>query len=257
MACTYALYIITLNAEEISMPFPFTGETREERFIMRETPIYDLVRYSKIAGIGRFVSQPVFISTNNNKFAYVDLIVDDCWAGDVQNETVRIANYFNYDMHGFPTNVPVVFFAHKYKPYNVGDFIDVNATNFFKFGDRAWFRPTRDNGLLYTYTTNLWDCIRTHPNITNQFEVLLSAFEVEKTQSARINYDNEEPFEYLCFSMPSDILVEKYYKIPLTNLTPKSAILNVLFARKWTFENGVWIRPLVEQKNAFIPYDVK
>ena len=50
-----------------------------------------------------------------------------------------------------------------------------NSIPTFIDGDSGWFSTTQDDGLLYEYTTNLWENMLINPNPTNCYHIFMDA----------------------------------------------------------------------------------
>ena len=214
------------------------------------TTIPGLVEGADVAGVGTFLNQP----TTNNPFASV--LVQDYWGGGRETNVLRI-NVSPYHWQTdwvFPTNVPVVFFAVKRISYTNGSDV-VNQAEFYQTmpqewldelsfpgGDAAWFRTTRDNGLLYEFATNLWNCARVNPNPTNYYEVLRNAKNVPFSSSSRLWIDAYKDFRFFLKERPDEFLLDRYND-PLLNNAGRRGIINELCDRGWALTNGVWYPP--------------
>ena len=214
------------------------------------TTIPGLVEGADVAGVGTFLNQP----TTNNPFASV--LVQDYWGGGRETNVLRI-NVSPYHWQTdwvFPTNVPIVFFAVKRISYTNGSDV-VNQAEFyqnmpqewldelsFPGGDYAWFRTTRDNGLLYEFATNLWNCVRANPNQTNYYEVLREAEKISFSSSSRLWIDAARDFSFFLRSSSNSFLLGKYDD-PLLGASGRQSIYGELYDRGWTRTNGVWNPP--------------
>lgn len=214
------------------------------------TTIPGLVEGADVAGVGTFLNQP----TTNNPFASV--LVQDYWGEGRETNVLRI-NVSPYHWQTdwvFPTNVPIVFFAVKRISYTNGSDV-VNQAEFyqnmpqewldelsFPGGDYAWFRTTRDNGLLYEFATNLWNCVRDNPNPTNYYEVLRNAKNVPFSSSSRLWIDAYSDFRFFLKDRPDEFLLDRYND-PLLNNAGRRGVINELFGRGWALTNGVWNPP--------------
>lgn len=214
------------------------------------TMIPALVERADVAGVGIFLNQP---TTND---PYANVLVQNYWGGNSATNVLRI-NVSPYQWQTdwvFPTNVPVVFFAVKRISYTNGSDV-VNQADFYQTkpqewldelsfpgGDGAWFRTTRDNGLLYNFATNLWNCVKTNPNPTNRYEVLREAEKVPFSSSSRLWIDAARDFYYFLQSSSDSFLLDKYND-PLLDGTGRQSIYGELYNRGWTRTNGVWNPP--------------
>ena len=214
------------------------------------TTIPGLVEGADVAGVGTFLNQP----TTNNPFASV--LVQDYWGGGRETNVLRI-NVSPYHWQTdwvFPTNVPIVFFAVKRISYTNGSDV-VNQAEFyqnmpqewldelsFPGGDYAWFRTTRDNGLLYEFATNLWNCVRENPNSTNYYEVLREAEKIPFSSSSRLWIDAARDFSFFLRSSSDSFLLERYSD-PLLGDSGRQSIYGELYDRGWTRTNSVWNPP--------------
>jgi hypothetical protein len=125
----------------------------------------------------------------------------------------------------------------------------VEASKFmFTDMDRAWFRVGRDNGLLHSFATNLWDCIRVNPNPTNYYKVLRDTDrEVSRHDSWRVKLDASRELIWVYALEPEESLAEK---LEDTLLTPsqRNSLGNIMKRRfnwKYIYTNSVetWIPP--------------
>ncbi len=208
------------------------------------------IEYTSTAGVGVFTGD---CSTTNVSF--VDISVQQWWTQDTGTNTVRINKIDGlYKEWAFPTNVPVVFFAIT-KAQWYGKKADYYLTNEAEraeltFGnvDRAWFRTTRDNGLVYSFTTNLWECMRTNPNPTNYYVVLRDAERsVSEQDSWRVNFDAYHGLSSLFDDASESYLAEKLND-PLLSPVMRNSVGNRLGDRHgWTYSYtnnvNVWSPP--------------
>ena len=246
-----AFIIITINAfcvlaEETNLLSQIEAMDTYKIIEYSDWRITRLIAYAEVAGVGRFISQP----SETNLF--VDVFVDECWAGDVQNETVSIAFYTT---NSVPTNIPIVFlaisslayatnmvFSERYTPEQL-ESIKSNSVLFFPGAESAWFRTTRDNGLLYEFTTNIWNCRRMdNYNRTNYYEVLRNASNITFEESNRIWWDSDNALNWLFLSSPTEFMVEKRLD-PLLHERVKDILNTYIWNRGWTHTNGVWYAP--------------
>lgn len=221
------------------------------------TPIHErlstieyLSRRADVAGVGLFLDCP----TPSNPT--VGVHVQDFWAGNSGTNVLRISinEYKEFTDWIHPTNAPVVFFAFRPATYMTNAWSDVaNAAELypgrltdmslsFPFADRAWFRTTRDNGLLYAFATNLWDSVRANPNPTNFYKVLRDADSPAYTNSSRVVMETSHGlFSFFRTCTDTDLL-EKFQD-PLLNAYGKNVLENELLNRGWTYTNGSWALP--------------
>ena len=175
-----------------------------------------LVEASNLAGVGVFVNVP---SPTN---PVVDIAVQQWWTPNPgTNDMLRIHRIRGDETNWiFPVNEPVVFFAIAAS----NAFANANAVEktgvcaelekmeqeqwVFKHADRSWFRVSRDNGLMYDFTTNLWQHARVSPNLANRYEVLRNAVSaaydalltenpLELLQSWRLASDSIDGLEHI------------------------------------------------------------
>lgn len=215
-----------------------------------DTLIPALVERIDVAGVGLFLNQP---TTND---PYANVLVQDYWVGNSGTNVLRInVSPYRWETDWiFPTNVPVVFFANKRSSHTNNSEI-VNLAEFYQAmpqawldelsfpgGDAAWFRTTRDNGLLYDFTTNLWNCVKTNPNPTNHYEVLREAEKIPFSSSSRLWIDAYRGFRYFVEDSTSDFLLDKFDD-PMLDDTGRQSIYRELYSRGWRRTNGVWNPP--------------
>ena len=180
------------------------------------------VRYSEIAGVGEFVNIP---SPTN---PVVDISVQQWWtANPGTNNMLRIHGIDETETNWiFPTNVPIVFFATAASNVVINTCIgetlvehmnhDERAQWMFKHVDRSWFRVSRDNGLMYSFATNLWQHTRVTPNITNQYELFRDVYRLacndilleQSLPSWRVAYDSYEGLDAFTNSESENFLAE-------------------------------------------------
>jgi hypothetical protein len=214
-----------------------------------------LVQDIDVAGVGTFLNQP----TTNNPYASV--LVQDYWAGDAGTNVVKVNVGDPWETDWvFPTNVPVVFFASRHGSctngsdvVNLAEYYQQTKSQawldelFFPGGDAAWFRATRDNGLLYDFTTNLWNCVNTNPNPTNYYETLRDAEKVPFSSSSRLWIDAYKGFRFFLNKSSDEFLLDKFENDPLLSDSAKNDIDNMILNRRlkqgWTFTNGVLYPP--------------
>lgn len=242
-----ALTVVTVLAEELSNISP--AEIAEKVHV--SGPIIPRqVEYSSAAGVGTFTED---CSTTNVTF--VDISVQQWWTPDPGTNIVRVSKIRNLSVEWiFPTNVPVVFFAIT-KAQWYGENAEYHLTNAaeraeltFGDADRSWFRVTRDNGLVYTFATNLWNCVRANPNPTNYYVVLRDAERtVAEQNSWRVNFDAYHGLSFLLDDAPESYLAEKLND-PLLSPIMKNSVGNRLRHRYgWTYNYTnnveVWTPP--------------
>lgn len=209
-----------------------------------------LVKYSSAVGVGTFVGD---CSVTNVSFA--DIHVQQWWTPDPGTNAIRIQKVTGIpDEWTFPTNVPVAFFAITKAQWYGEDaeyYLPSAAERAeLTFGDvdRAWFRTTRDDGLLHSFATNLWECVRVNPNPTNYYEVLRDAERtVSRNDSWRVQLDASKGLSWLFGDASESYLAEKLND-PLLSPTMKNSIGNRLrhhFGWTYSFSNGteIWTQP--------------
>ena len=252
---TIILALATFNApaEEISN---ITREEIHEIYSIWPPPINipSLVRMSEFAGVGKFINIP---TESNN---VVDIDVQQWWtANPGTNNQIRIyeLNHNETDWV-FPTNVPIVFFADtvsnlfpfgKYSGSGMDPLRYMSEEEkgqlWFREGDRSWFRVSRDNGLVHSFTTNLWQHVRTNPNITNQYEILRDAYMLTQfEQSWRVLGDACDGLLSFYKTAPENFLV-KMRNDPLLDDGIKSIVYDELWRNfGWDEDaNGVFRAP--------------
>ena len=256
-----AILILTLFASNLFSEELSAMSQEEMETILYSTSranIPSLVRNSEVAGVGEFVNVP---SPTNR---IVDIAVQQWWTPNPgTNEMLRIHYIDESETNWiFPTNMPVVFFASAASNVVINTCLGADMLKhmsqeererwMFKFVDRSWFRVSRDNGLVYDFTTNLWQHTRVNRNFTNQYEVIRDAYIsahndilLENTlPSWRVAYDSMEGLSYIERAATESFLVE----IMIDPLLPESAqddIANALFHRfNWDVDtNGVLRAP--------------
>lgn len=246
MKKTIAIVLTTLTAvlaEEFS---DISQAEISKKFNCGGSTIPLLVKYSSVAGVGTFVGD---CSATNVSF--VDIHVQQWWTPDPGTNAVRIYKIKNLpDEWMFPTNIPVVFFA-KTKAQWYGEDAEHYLTNAveraeFTFGDvdRSWFRTPRDNGLVYTFATNLWNCVRANPNPTNYYEVLRDAHRtVSKEDSWRVRLDAYNGLSWLFDDATESYLAEKMND-PLLSPIMQGSVRATLYDKfGWRYVNGVITPP--------------
>ncbi|HZK28726.1 MAG TPA: hypothetical protein VFD19_00750 [Clostridia bacterium] len=178
--------------------------------------------------------------------------MNDYWTGNPGTNVVKI---LAGDAHStdwmFPTNTPVVFFAlthmsiltrWKVRGYTNG-LSQAELDEFlFPNGDDAWFRTTRDNGLLYAFATNLWECQRVNPNQERFYEILRDADKLPYASSSRIFEDTGRELSFLFKDVTDAFLLEKNAD-PLIGNRTKGSIFQEFLSRGWTRTNGVYFPP--------------
>jgi len=199
-------------------PLNSPGLTQGESYIyFSGLTLQSIIEIADVAGVGKFMNRPSPSDT------IVNVYIDDCWLGDFsQGETIQIGAETHYSDYNHPTNVPVVFFARHRISRKLEYFTDENTgiytswiettTNLipsFIDGDCSWFVKAHDNGLLYDFATNLWDCIRENPNPVNFTNVMIAANKFTINESRRLNIyvlrDTREMFK----GTPSSYFFEK------------------------------------------------
>jgi len=210
--------------------------------------IHGLINEADVAGVGRFMTQPN--PTNN----YVEVIVDEYWTSGIPSNTLLIGTT-NKSNWNFPTNTPIVFFAMKFASYWSNGWINVSYLDdifeqkmadtslSFPDGDRAWFVKTQDNGLLFDYTTNLWECVRVNPNMTNEFNAVLAGRHVSTNISNRVRSDSGQTFLELSMINSPEFLVEMHSRTDITNNERDLIYMALANFHKWEYENGIWTPP--------------
>lgn len=175
------------------------------------------------AGVGLFLNVPSPAAPT------VDILVQQWWTPPLATNTVRIHELDPDTTNwAFPTNVPVVFFALEKRRTLEGhpavlipdklppDYVYsiTNATEtaklLFPDGDRGWFRVTRDNGLVHSFATSLWECVQTNPNTTNYYSVLRDTQRtVSMEDSWRVQLDARKGLRWLFSDASEGFLAEK------------------------------------------------
>ena len=214
------------------------------------TTIPGLVEGADVAGVGMFLNQPTTSSP------FVSVLVQDYWRRGCETNILHInVSPFQWETDWvFPTNTPVVFFATKRSSHTNNSEI-VNLAEFyqnmpqewldelsFPGGDYAWFRTTRDNGLLYEFATNLWNCVRENPNPTNHYAVLRDAEKLPFSVSSRLWIDAGNSFWFYLHGSSDSFLLERYSD-PLLGDSGRQSIYGELYDRGWTRTNSVWNPP--------------
>ena len=245
------LFASNLLSEELS------NVTDEETLnaIMALTPqgnIPSFVRGATAAGVGTFINVP---SPTN---PVVDIAVQQWWI--INPNTNNVLRIYNLDDWGetdwmFPTNEPVVFFA--YAASNVvintcigeGIVARMNQAEreqlMFPLADRSWFRVSRDNGLVYDFTTNFWHHTRVNPNMTNQYELLRDTYrDMTPEQSWRVMADAGAGLETLFYFSSESYLADKRND-PLLHEDSKNFLIGRLIDKyRWGWDaNDVFSAP--------------
>ena len=200
--------------------------------------IPSFVRGATAAGVGVFINVP---SPTN---PVVDIEVQNWWTTNPStNNALRIYSIDDWGETNwiFPTNVPVVFFANAASNVVINTCIgeDIVARMsqtereqlIFPLADRSWFRVSRDNGLMYEFTTNLWQHMRVNPNTTNQYELLRDSYrDITPEQSWRVIADADAGIDALFQTVPEVFLVEKRND-PLLHTDQRDTAVSVLINR--------------------------
>ena len=238
------LIVATVLAEEFS---DASQEDISKSFNL--VRISTLVKIADCAGVGLFLNEP------SPTAPFVDIQVQQWWTPSLPTNIVRIHELNPYSTNWvFPTNVPIVFFAvakrqmyvdhpaftipSQYPPEWVCSI--TNATEMEKLMfpgvDRSWFRTTRDNGLVYDFATNLWECMRANPNTTNYYEVLRdSERTVSKQDSWRVHIDAYKGLSWFLDAASESYLAEKLND-PLLSPIMRNSVGNRLWDRfGWTY----------------------
>ncbi len=198
-----------------------------------------LVQHASADGIGTFVGDDTLTDVQ-----HVDIQVQEWWTADPGTNLVRLHKVKNHpDAWTFPTNVPVVFFAIT-KRQRYGEFADFyldkagedGSELTFGYVDRSWFRVERDNGLIYTFATNLWDCVRANPDPARYYEVLRDAERtVSRSESWRVQLDASKGLSWLFGAAAEEPLAEKLND-PLLSDIMRNSVGNRLRHRfGWTY----------------------
>ena len=219
--------------------------------------VQNLVKNATCAGIGMFLNEP------SPSAPFVDIQVQQWLTSPLNTNVVRIyeldKSLTNWE---FPTNVPVVFFAvtkrqmyadhdaflipDAYPPeycYSITNETEM-AKLMFSEVDRSWFRVTRDNGLIYTFATNLWNCMRANPNPTNYYEVLRDAERtISREDSWRVHLDAYKGLSWLFGDASANDLADKL-EDPLLSDALKGGIRATLYSKyEWRYVNGIITPP--------------
>ena len=173
------LFVSNLFSEELSdMP---QEEIHAMPYNAFEVGIPSLIQHSIVAGVGEFLNAP---SPANR---VVDISVLEWWTDNPgTNDMLRIHNIYDNETNWiFPTNAPIVFFATATSNVIINTCLGEGLVErmaqekreqwMFEHVDRSWFRVSRDNGLVYSFTTNLWRHMHASPNFTKQYETLRDA----------------------------------------------------------------------------------
>ena len=256
IALVALIAFIGLFAEEIKIiDYPIVPNPAEG------TDIPSLLGLDFVGG-GRFVNQP----SPSNPVA--EVYVDDCWRGNVTNDIIEITfeKFKEYTDWIIPTNVPVMFFAashtsyikyytgfvyltHNFPPDEVSEMFEnakTNKTLYFPCGDRAWFRTTRDNGLVYDFTTNIWESVYPVFDRTNHYERLRvvrnnNTFE----ESERVWRDVNTALNVEYNSFPTNTLLNIWHD-PSSYEWEKNKTFSQLYNfRGWKLDrtNNMWVAP--------------
>ena len=223
--------------------FPKTG-----RFPPNGT-VSGLINEADVVGLGRVIKQPS--STNN----FVGIFVQDCWTGNITNDTILIKSYDSRNEVAFPANAPIVFFLKESEPFVTNKYSSIlytpeeleqylsEPTLFFPEGDKAWFEATADNGILYDYTTNLWNCMQINPNLTNYFNVLIDGLQISANDSMRVHLDSFDSFVARVMFGPPEFLVAMHSRLDIPIKEHGILERGLEIFHRWTHTNGVWNPP--------------
>ncbi len=247
------------SAEELSN---YTNEQIGETISQNRQTIAACVRSAAVAGVGVFLRQP------SPQEPFVDIDVQEWWTPALTNSIIRVhyLNAYSPSNWIFPTNTPVVFFAitkrqadakpsaytnpGAYSPEYCYSVTNETEASKFIFGDmdRSWFRIGRDDGRLYSFATNLWDCIRVNPNPTNYYKVLRDADRtVSYEDSWRVNLDASRELSWI-YALESEDRLAEILNDPLLSPPERNHLGNVMnwrFNWKYIYTNGVetWTPP--------------
>ena len=218
-------------------------EQINERFGNNRT-IQGLVRGASCAGVGLFINEPSSVAP------FVDIRVQQWLTPARETNIVRIHELDEYSTNWvFPTNVPIAFFAvTKLQVYGEHPVLFTDSPDFcftneeeriklvFLEVDRSWFRTTRDNGIVYSFATNLWECLRSNPNSTNYYEVLRDTERsVSMQDSWRVHSDAYKGLSWLFHDASESYLAEKLND-PLLSPIMRNSVGNRLWDRfGWTY----------------------
>ena len=194
-----------------------------------EWTLSSLVKNANVAGDGKFINPP----SPTNQFAILRVV--NYWTSGTSNETVSIKFNDNTTNWNVPTNVPVVFFAmHS---------VNTNAFLLGLGGDNSWYCKTNDNGLVYDFTTNLWNCLRSGEySQTNYYEILRSASNIPIEDSSKVYMDSRDAIGDLFYKMPTEFLIESMQD-QLLHEYIRDSLWGRVLRRGWTHTNGVWYAP--------------
>ena len=257
-----AMLLTFLALPVIAEEFSNLSETEICKKLYSDAPLVsDLIRGARCAGVGVFLNEPSPTSPS------VDIQVQQWWTPPLATNTVRIHELDPYSTNWvFPTNVPVVFFALTKRQMYSGHSAWVNPDQYppewvysitnaaesaklmFLDVDRAWFRTTRDNGLVYVFATNLWECMRANPNSTNYYEVLRDTERtVSEEESWRVNFDSDKGLSWLFVNASESDLAEKLND-PLLSPIMRNSVGNRLgnhygWTYSYTNNVNVWAPP--------------
>lgn len=230
----------------------FAEETTPRQRSNMTITLPTLVRMADVAGIGMFEE----IKRSEEK---VVVRISDFWIGETIGTNVISAYHYMGNEPTFPTNVPVVFFATLEDNYRFSGqsgrfdykniYTNITTTSNFMFpgGDNAWFRTTRDNGLMYAFSTNLWQYQRMNSNVTNYYEMLLEwNKKITHTDSWRVDIDVVLGFMDLCRTEPESFLVYMLNDPQRSEDSEMDAINILRYKYYWDFDtNGVFRPPAV------------
>ena len=269
-----------LFAEETDAAYIFPRDPREadKVAVTYANYISRTIERAHIAGVGHFMNQPS--ETNRFAEVFVDECWTGNVTNDIVQIKFGIYDSSETPSNTdwvIPLDDPIVFFAVTHSNYMVnGSYMPVdymfnigmmsltnepgikvvspprftpedlvsystNTTLYFPGGDSAWFRTTRDDGLLYTFTTNLWENMIVNPNTNNLYCILSEAVKVEMDVSKRIYFDSFKGFRTLLMKFTPEFLVDEYYKSDHKRV--KHYLEIEIRARKWNLVNGVWEPP--------------
>ncbi len=208
------------------------------------------VQVATSAGVGVFTG-----ACSLTNVTFVDIHVQEWWTPDPGTNTVRLHKIDRLnDEWMFPTNIPVVFFAVTKAQWHGEDaaYYLTNAAEraelTFANVNRSWFRTTRDNGLVYAFATNLWNCVRINPNPTNYYEVLRDVQRtIAKQDSWRVQLDSRNGLSWLFDEASENYLTDKLND-PLLSPIMKNSVGNWLSRRfgwiySYTNNIEVWTPP--------------
>jgi hypothetical protein len=220
--------------------------------------IPSLVRRSEVAGIGTFAN----VQSSASRF--VDISVLEWWTDKPgTNDMLRIHDIEETSSSwAFPTNTLVVFFANATSNAILSTCLGADMVSrmnqeekeqwMFKHADRSWFRVSRDEGLMHSFATNLWQHARVSPNITNQYEIFRDAYRSacdnilseQPLPSWRVAYDSIEGLDYI-ERVASENFLATIMTDPLLPELAQTGAINALGKRFcWSFDtNGVLRAP--------------